>query len=317
MEPIFDLPADLPKHAETPLEARSRATVVAEWPVGTFVENVAILQDGGIVVAVHTANRVERGRAGWPPLHGGDAVRCPRRVWWPAATVAFMWRAAFPVSRRAESGGWTPAATPRWPSRFPTRCSSTVRRLLMKPSLLAADSIRGCLYLLDIGAGTVESMVSARAARQGDHLRLSCRGRTDSNFSINHVYVTNTDRALVVRIPIECRWSPGQAGGRGRTTCVVTTWPSTPSGNAYLATHIENSVVRLSPTGDRLAIAGPDEGMPGSTAVAFGRNRRRPDQPLRHHHRRPAQALRPNVVQTAKLVRLEVGVEGAAFPFAV
>lgn len=43
------------------------------------------------------------------------------------------------------------------------------------------------------------------------------------------------------------------------------------SGDLYVTTHPENSVVRLKPSGERTTIAGPGEGAVGSTACRFGR----------------------------------------------
>ena len=41
-------------------------------------------------------------------------------------------------------------------------------------------------------------------------------------------------------------------------------------GNAYLATHIQNSLLRLTSGGARVNVAGVADGMAGSTAVTFG-----------------------------------------------
>ncbi len=43
-------------------------------------------------------------------------------------------------------------------------------------------------------------------------------------------------------------------------------------GNLYAATHIYNSVLRISPTGATTTIAQVEQGVIGSTAVAFGRS---------------------------------------------
>src|SRR5215831_17270455 len=42
------------------------------------------------------------------------------------------------------------------------------------------------------------------------------------------------------------------------------------SGSLYVTTHPEQSLVRIDPLGKRTTIAGPDQGMVGSTACAFG-----------------------------------------------
>lgn len=84
------------------------------------------------------------------------------------------------------------------------------------------------------------------------------------------VYVSNTDRAILVRIPIEPDGKPGEietvAEHLRADDFVFDT-----KGFAYLTTHVENTLVRLAPDGKRLALAGPEHGMPGCTAARFGR----------------------------------------------
>ena len=43
------------------------------------------------------------------------------------------------------------------------------------------------------------------------------------------------------------------------------------SGSLYVTTHPEHTLVRLEPSGARTTLAGPEQGMVGSTACAFGR----------------------------------------------
>ena len=81
------------------------------------------------------------------------------------------------------------------------------------------------------------------------------------------------------------------------------------SGSVYVATHAEQTVVRLRPDGGRETIAGPHEGVAGSTACAFGL---RPEDRkslyvttnggLRYPYR--------GQIEDAKLVRLDVGWHG-------
>ena len=82
-------------------------------------------------------------------------------------------------------------------------------------------------------------------------------------------YITVSARYLIVRAPI---LPDGSAGP------VETVWRGLigddfafgESGSLYLTTHPAHSLLRIDPSGKRTTIAGPDEGMVGSTACAFG-----------------------------------------------
>jgi len=70
------------------------------------------------------------------------------------------------------------------------------------------------------------------------------------------------------------------------------------------------SLVRLAPNGTRQTLAGPGEGMVGSTAAAFGR---RTDDRTALYVTATGGVFAPfeGKLQPAKLVRLDVGIEGA------
>ena len=51
MDPILQLPPGLPPHDQADLEPAPHR-IVAELPEGTFVENLAALADGQVIVSV-------------------------------------------------------------------------------------------------------------------------------------------------------------------------------------------------------------------------------------------------------------------------
>jgi hypothetical protein len=77
-----------------------------------------------------------------------------------------------------------------------------------------------------------------------------------------------------------------------------------------VATHVHNQLQWLSPDGTRTVLAGADDGMHGSTAAAFGR---RDEDPRALYVTTTGGIVMPvdGQVREAKLVRLELGVEGA------
>ena len=81
------------------------------------------------------------------------------------------------------------------------------------------------------------------------------------------------------------------------------------SGALYITTHSEHTLVRLGPSGARTTLAGPDQGMVGSTACAFGRA---PGDEKALYVTTDGGFLIPHQsgIQDAKLVRIEVGERG-------
>ncbi|MGO9972810.1 MAG: SMP-30/gluconolactonase/LRE family protein [Solirubrobacteraceae bacterium] len=121
------------------------------------------------------------------------------------------------------------------------------------------------------------------------------------------LYGTNTDAATVYSVPLSRQ---GELGPpeliaehlRGDDIALDI------DGRLYLATHIENSVVRLDPDGTRTAIAGPEQGMAGSTSAAFGPTG---DEASLYVLTTGGAILPLNgVVQPAKFVRLDTGAAG-------
>jgi hypothetical protein len=62
MDAILALPPDLPPHDAAPLRPVGHR-VIAEWAPGTFLKNLAVLDDGDIAVAVRIRREInESGR---------------------------------------------------------------------------------------------------------------------------------------------------------------------------------------------------------------------------------------------------------------
>lgn len=86
-------------------------------------------------------------------------------------------------------------------------------------------------------------------------------------------YVSNTGQALLLRYPLTSADPAADLDVIARHL-VSDDFDIASDGHVYLATHFHNTVVRLDPAGGRTTIAGPDQYILGSTAVAFD-----PDRP--------------------------------------
>ena len=59
MDPILSLPPTLPPHHAAELRPVPHR-IVAEWPTGTFLENLAVLDDGALAVSILSDARIDR-----------------------------------------------------------------------------------------------------------------------------------------------------------------------------------------------------------------------------------------------------------------
>nr|AAT41987.1 hypothetical protein [Fremyella diplosiphon Fd33] len=124
----------------------------------------------------------------------------------------------------------------------------------------------------------------------------------------NNLYVSNTERMLLLRIPITAANQPGEPEIFVQQTN-LDDFAFDVEGNLYGATHIYNSVVRISPDGSTTIIAQAEQGVIGSTAVAFGQQES--DSTAIYVVMNGGMFLPlPTGVVSANVVRLEVGKVG-------
>jgi sugar lactone lactonase YvrE len=282
--------------------------IVATWPTGTFLENIAAVADGSFVISVH--NKRE--------LHSFTAAR-EGNVWVslpgpPAGLIA------------VEDGVFVTVGEPgKEPGRiFKVGNDGRIEQRFVVPDTLflngftpgrngrayTVDSIVGAVIEVDLRQST--SRVVLRDERltkcSAEPMLPGANGMKADDSSL---YITNTDRALVLRAPM------GPDGLSGELEVVAEHLRGDDlaldlAGNLYITNHIHNTLIRLNPAGDRVAIAGPDEGMAGSTACVF-----RPGEAGALYVTTTGGMVMPlnGVVQEAKLVRLDVGEPGRPIPF--
>ncbi|MGB8698761.1 MAG: hypothetical protein WCD18_05030, partial [Thermosynechococcaceae cyanobacterium] len=173
---------------------------------------------------------------------------------------------------------------------------------------LIADSYRGAIWQLNLTHHQVALWI--------EHPLLA-RSEPDAVFpAVNGLkifdqvlYASNTQQQTLVRIPIQNNLHPGEpeifVEGVNIDDFAFDT-----AGNLYGTTHVFNSVVQVSPQGEVVVIAGAEQGMVGTTALAFGQG----------EHRTHAYVVTnggmsyppPTGLETAKVVQLAIGQEGLA-----
>ncbi|WP_161600506.1 SMP-30/gluconolactonase/LRE family protein [Mycolicibacterium hodleri] len=291
-------------HRDVELVAVSH-DVIATWPIGTFLENIAVIGDDEFVVSVH--NKAELHRA---TVDG----RSHEWVSMPAPPAGMI------VSDGVIVVGGEPGAGPHHVYRVTT--GGRVEDLAPVPDTLflngftsgpvgigfTVDSILGVVIAIDLATG------ASRVVLRDDLLTKVSEepmlpGANGIKAGDDALYLTNTDRALVLRAPLDASGMPVGTldivaeNLRGDDLAVAA------NGDLFVTTHIHNTLIRLAPDGTRVAVAGPLQGMAGSTSCVFGRT---PASRTSLFVTTTGGMVMPQdgVVQEAKLVRLDVGVAG-------
>jgi hypothetical protein len=285
---------------------RVPARIVTSWPAGTFVENLLARDDGSIVVSVHSEGRLELvtpdgERKTWKQFDAGTtglsmvgndlfvSVGHPGRNNWAIHRVERDGRSEklVDVPEALFLNGSTP---------------------FRGTSIMVVDSILGRAIEVDTRAAGYTTWLDHDLLRKitAEPMMPGVNGvKTYSK----HVYFSCTERALLLRASVSAD------GGAGSLEVVAERFVGDDfafdvHGDLYVATHVHNQVQKLATDGKRTVVAGIEEWMNGSTAISFGR--RAPDERA-IYVTTTGGILAPveGRLQEAKLVRLDVGVEGA------
>jgi len=309
MDAILQLPPHLPPHDAAPLRPVPHQ-ILAEWPEGTFLENLAVLDDGDIAVAVMTEARIDRvsisGRRQSVRSTLIQLVEPPTglcvingflyaAVGEPGGGRAHLWR----IDPRTGTGeGWMALEGVVFANGLTPFDGSR---------LLLADSHLGKLFLIDLANKRTTVWIEDERLTRADGIPFLPGANGVKRFG-NIVTVSSNGRALLLRATV---LADGAAGPLEviAERLRVDDLAFDVHGAIYLCTHIGHSLDRLSPSGKRVTLGGPMQGLAGSTACAFGREGAE-RQALYVTTTGGIVTPPGGVLQPAKLVRLEVGADG-------
>ena len=232
-----------------------------------FLENLAIDAEGAVFVTVYSHNRVDR----YDPA---------TRATTPLAEVP-----APPMGLAFDASGvlWITAGTLRKGPGYVYRVErdGAVRQWCELPD---AVFMNGCtvhpnggtlLVCESTPAVSLRSILANRAAgTSGFENRLQSvvpeyPGANGIKIRDGWAWISVSGRRMMVRVPIQ---PDGSAGSLeiAATRLLANDFAFGISGSVYITTHPEHTLVRLEPSGARTTLAGPEQGMVGSTACAFG-----------------------------------------------
>lgn len=294
-----------PVHDAT-LSARVPATVVASWPIGTFVENLLALDDGSLLVSVHSEGRVDRVQPGgerrpWSSFDAGTTglSRIGDHVF---VSVGHPGQGSWAI-HRVSGEGRSEKLVDLQEALFLN--GSTPFR---GESLLVVDSILGRVFEVGTRTGTYRTWLDDDLLRKITPEPMMPGVNGVKTFG-RHVYFSCTERALLLRTAVDADGRPGPLEIVAERF-VGDDFAFDVDGNLYVTTHVHNQVQKLGMDGTRTVVAGVEEGMNGSTAIAFGRTA---VDGRSMYVTTTGGILAPidGRVREAKLVRLDVGVRGA------
>jgi hypothetical protein len=280
--------------------------VVTTWPAGTFAENLAVLPDGSILISLHSHQRIDR----YDPASGKVTVFAELPA--PAAGLSFdaaggLWvtggalGAAPGYVWRVDRGGTARPWVEVPDAYFMNGCTS-----LAGGTLLVCESATGRVLAVDASAKKWRVWLSDQRLAPTDPQMPGANGiKVFGAFA----YVSVTDSNTLYRVKLE----GGEAAGPLEVVARnlrADDFAFAASGALYIATHPAQSVVRLAADGRRTTLAGPEQGLVGSTACAFGKGEA-DEKALYVTTTGGVYFPYQGVLQEAKLVRLEVGETGA------
>ncbi|MGG6298288.1 SMP-30/gluconolactonase/LRE family protein [Leptolyngbya sp. AN02str] len=255
-----------PIYDDVPIEL-AIARSVATFPVNTFLENLVVAPNGTLYITSH-----EDGTIIQIDSSGTQSIY--------AAVNGKIAGITFSSDNHLLVTGWNREGIP---TLFEVDSAGAVRELMTVPEALflngliplsgdrylVADSYRGAIWELNTVEKTAEIWL--------EHPLLA-RSNSESPIPAanglkrygNTLYVSNTEQMLLLQIPINEQQEAGEPVVF-KQQVNIDDFAFDADGNLYGATHIYNSVVRITPDGAVTTIAQAEQGMIGSTAVAFGR----------------------------------------------
>jgi putative intracellular protease/amidase len=287
------------------------AQTIAEFPVNTFLENLAIDPNGTIFITSYESGRVYRLSPNGEPI---EFARVNGNV------------AGIAIDR---DGNLLVAATiDRTPTMIRINSAGRIETLVVLPEAiflngmthlmgdslrdgkaeryLVADSYKGVIWEIDAIAKSARIWLQAPLLSRSD-INNPFPAVNGLKIYQNAVFASNTQRQLLIRIPLIDGGAPGEPEVF-LSNVNLDDFAFDAEGNLYGTTHVYNSVIRISPAKQITTIATAAQGVAGSTALAFGQSDNRTSIYVTTNGGMSLPLL--TGVAPAKVVRLEVGIPG-------
>jgi hypothetical protein len=280
------------------------AQTIAEFPVNTFLESI-VVADSILFITSHYEGKVFR-------INADGVITTHATIAGKATGLSLTTDGELLLSgydERETSVVWRIATdgTVELLVEIPEAQFLNGLTRLNQDCYLIADSYRGAIWELNVLAKTASIWLE-----HPDLARTSSDRTTPGVNGLkvyeNFLYASNTEKQQIVRIPI---LADGLAGEPEifLTELNIDDFAFDRDGNLYGTTHVFNSVVKINSDSRTVTtIAQLEQGMAGSTALAFGSDNNHTGVYVTTNGGMsfpPASGIEP-----AKVVRLEVGAAG-------
>lgn len=290
--------------SDTPV-ALVPAHTIAEFPVNTFLESIVVTADNTLLITSHYEGKIlSIGADGVPTTYAAIAGKATGLAstsdgnlllsGWDDRNTCVIWQIA--------SDGAASVLVSLPDAIFLNGLTHLTDQLY-----LVADSYRGAIWELNVAQSSVriwlEHPLLARANPENETPAVNGLKIFD-----DILYASNTQNAQIVRIPIQANHQAGKPEIFVQNAN-IDDFAFDKAGNLYGTTHVFNSVVKIAPDGSITIIAQAEQGMVGTTAAAFGTSSG--DRTHLYVTTNGGMSFPPPTgIEPAKVVRLEVGVEG-------
>jgi hypothetical protein len=248
-------------------EAIAQSRVVAEYPVGTFLENLIV--EGNYVIATDFVAKAlyridrrtgERTTIATLPNHAPGVAARPGGGYVLSGSTAEGQPVVFGVTREG-----TVSVLAQLPQgAFPNGISR-----FDGDRYLVADSARGAIYLVNTANGAVSTWFQDPILTSDGVVQPFIPGANGVRRHGNFIYVSSMQRQLLLRLPINRDGSAGAVQTVARNV-FLDDFAIARDGTVYGTTHIFDSVIRIRPNGEVTTIATHDQGLLGPTSAYFG-----------------------------------------------
>ena len=256
-----------PIYVDTTIEL-APAKVIASFPVNTFLENLAIAPDGTIFVTNHEVGQIVRiSPDGNQQIHATVEGKVSGLAFAAnGGLVVTGWNAdSIPVVSLVANDGTVETLL-----KLPDAIFLNGITPLSNTQYLTADSYRGAIWLIDVAQPRASIWLEHPMLARSNSENIIPAANGLKRFG-DFLYVSNTEKMLLLRISIDTADRPGEPEIFVEQTN-IDDFAFDVEGNLYGATHIYNSVVRIASDRTTTIIAQAEAGVIGSTAVAFGQS---------------------------------------------
>lgn len=255
----------LPSLEQPPLQLVPARTL-ATYPKGYFLESIIIDVDGTIYITENQTGQIIRRR-----LDGEADIFSQVEV--GLAGLGLDVDGTLIATGHAETGEqyvfqFSPDGTLDYEVIIPEAGFLNGLALFRPGVFLIADSNASTIWQFDTETRQVTSWLKHETLAPNSAIP-TIPGANGIKLFGDAVYITNSGQATVTRIPLLTDGSPGQPEVIF-SGIVLDDFAFSNTGNLYGTTHIFNSVVVLTPDGQSRTIATAEQGVTGSTALAFG-----------------------------------------------